>query len=104
MYVELGCFLSNRNCKIYSALFDVRFPNRPDDTDAQTYTVVRPDICVVCDLAKLDEVGCKGAPDLIVEILFPSTVSKDLNEKYQLYEEHEGVLDGIFWRSGVRNL
>ncbi|MEQ8581617.1 MAG: Uma2 family endonuclease, partial [Marinoscillum sp.] len=56
--------------------------------DDQTFTVVQPDICVVCDSAKLDDAGCKGAPDLVVEILSPATASKDLNEKYHLYEEH----------------
>ena len=81
-------FLKGNPCKVYYAPFDVRFPNQPDDTDAQTFTVVQPDICVVCDHSKLDDAGCKGAPDLIVEILSPSTASKDLNEKYQLYEEH----------------
>ena len=88
LYVELGTYLKGEKCKLYSAPFDVRFPNQPDDTDAQTFTVVQPDICVVCDHSKLDDAGCKGAPDLIVEILSPSTASKDLNEKYQLYEEH----------------
>ena len=85
---EIYGFLKRKPCKAYMAPFDVRFPNRPDDTDAQTFTVVQPDICVICDRSKLDDAGCKGAPDLIVEILSPSTASKDLNEKYQLYEEH----------------
>ncbi len=81
-------FLKGKSCKVYHAPFDVRFPNQPNDSDAQTFTVVQPDICVICDHSKLDDAGCKGAPDLIVEILSPSTASKDLNEKYQLYEEH----------------
>tara|TARA_B100001245_G_C22847611_1_gene407406 strand:- start:494 stop:1117 length:624 start_codon:yes stop_codon:yes gene_type:complete len=85
---EIFNFLKGKSCKTYMAPFDVRFPNQPDDTDAQTFTVVQPDICVICDHSKLDDAGCKGAPDLIVEILSPSTASKDLNEKYQLYEEH----------------
>ena len=88
LYVELGIFLKGKSCTIYSAPFDVRFPNTLDDSDEQTFTVVQPDICVVCDHSKLDDAGCKGAPDLIVEILSPSTASKDLNEKYELYEEH----------------
>ena len=86
--LELLSFLKGKSCKAYYAPFDVRFPNQPNDSDAQTFTVVQPDICVICDHSKLDDAGCKGAPDLIVEILSPSTASKDLNEKYQLYEEH----------------
>ncbi len=88
LYIEVGQFLKKKECKVYSAPFDVRFPIKSDDTDDQTVTVVQPDISVICDQAKLDDRGCKGAPDLIVEILSPSTSSKDLNEKYQLYEEH----------------
>ncbi|WP_258104650.1 Uma2 family endonuclease [Marinoscillum sp. MHG1-6] len=85
---EIFNFLKGKICKVYSAPFDVRFPDNLNDPDEQTFTVVQPDICVICDLSKLDDAGCKGAPDLIVEILSPSTSSKDLNEKYQLYEEH----------------
>jgi Uma2 family endonuclease len=48
---------------------------------------VQPDICVICDLSKLDERGCCGAPDMIVEILSPSTFKKDVTEKFALYEE-----------------
>ncbi|WP_258099188.1 Uma2 family endonuclease [Marinoscillum pacificum] len=85
---EIFNFLKGNSCKVYYAPFDVRFPNQPNDSDAQTFTVVQPDICVICDFYKLDDAGCKGAPDLIVEILSPFTASKDLKEKYQLYEEH----------------
>ncbi len=87
IHIEIGSFLKGYTCEIYSAPFDVRFPNNINDSDDQTFTVVQPDICVICDLSKLDDAGCKGAPDLIVEILSPSTASKDLNEKYRLYEE-----------------
>ena len=88
IFASMHAFLRGQICKIYQAPFDVRFPNESSSSDSQTFTVVQPDICVVCDHTKLDDAGCKGAPDLIVEILSPSTASKDLNEKYQLYEEH----------------
>jgi len=81
-------FLNGKNCEVYFAPFDVRFPNNKSDPNDQTYTVVQPDICVICDLEKLDDAGCKGAPDLIVEILSPTTASRDLHEKFDLYEEH----------------
>jgi len=51
------------------------------------YTVVQPDLSVICDETKLDDKGCIGAPDLIVEILSPGNSKKDLKIKYQLYEE-----------------
>ncbi len=88
LFVDLGSYFRKKDCKIFSAPFDVRFPNNPTDSDAQTFTVVQPDICIVCDKSKLDVAGCKGAPDLIIEILSPSTSSKDLRNKYELYEEH----------------
>jgi Uma2 family endonuclease len=49
--------------------------------------VVQPDICVICDKTKLDEFGCIGAPDLIVEILSPGNNKKELQNKYEVYEE-----------------
>ena len=74
-------------CEVYSAPFDVRFPNGGMEHN-QIYTVVQPDICVICDLSKLDDLGCCGAPDMIVEILSPSTAKRDMNDKFNLYEEH----------------
>jgi Uma2 family endonuclease len=75
-------------CEVYSAPFDVRFPKNGETSYDKIYTVVQPDICIVCDLSKLDERGCCGAPDMIIEILSPSTSKKDLNDKFALYEEH----------------
>lgn len=71
-------------CEIYHAPFDVRLLSTNDD---DTFTVVQPDVCIICDPTKLDDKGCVGAPDLVVEILSPSTSQKDLGEKYDLYEE-----------------
>lgn len=50
--------------------------------------MLQPDLSVICDPEKLDERGCLGAPDLVVEILSPSTAAKDLKEKLSLYEIH----------------
>lgn len=75
-------------CKIIPAPFDVRLLRKGQSTaDKDIYTVVQPDICVVCDLSKIDRRGCIGAPDLIVEILSTSTAKYDLNEKFDLYQE-----------------
>jgi Uma2 family endonuclease len=75
------------NCEVFTAPFDVRFPKQGETADDKIDTVVQPDICMVCDLSKLDERGCCGAPDMIVEILSPSTTKKGLTEKFTLYEE-----------------
>ena len=83
-------------CRVFPAPFDVRFPREPAQVQhpEDLYTVVQPDLCVVCDPSKLDERGCLGAPDWIVEIISPSTAKKDLNDKFQLYES-QGVRE--YW-------
>jgi Uma2 family endonuclease len=74
-------------CEIYHAPFDVRLPKNGETADDKIYTVVQPDICVICDPSKVDDRGCIGAPDLVVEVQSPSTAKRDLNEKFFLYEE-----------------
>ncbi len=86
--MEIGIFLKGGKCKVYNAPFDVRLPKEKGLSDKETDTVVQPDVCVVCDESKLDERGCVGAPDLIIEVLSASTASKDLTNKFNLYEEH----------------
>ena len=84
---QFANYLLHKSCRVYPAPFEVRFPSSVvNDEDIQT--VVQPDIAIVCDQNKLDDRGCKGAPDLIVEILSPSTTRKDLYEKYNLYERN----------------
>jgi len=78
-------FFHNKNCQAFAAPFDVRLPVSPKK--GQDTTVVQPDLCVVCDPAKLDEHGCSGAPDLVVEILSPGNSTKEMREKYRVYEE-----------------
>jgi Uma2 family endonuclease len=73
-------------CEVYLAPFDVRIPEGDDQKDEDIDTVVQPDISVICDTAKLDERGCRGAPDLAVEILSPYTARKDLAHKFELYQ------------------
>jgi Uma2 family endonuclease len=83
---ELFSFLKGKRCEVFVAPFDVRLPvksKKNEDID----TVVQPDICVVCDPSKIDELGCVGAPDLIVEILSPGNNRKELVNKYEVYRE-----------------
>jgi Uma2 family endonuclease len=80
-------YLKGKSCRVFHAPFDVRLSKTSSTSDKDVETVVQPDICVICDLAKIDEKGCNGAPDLIVEITSKSSVQKDLHEKYELYEQ-----------------
>jgi Uma2 family endonuclease len=77
--------LDGKTCEVYIAAFDVRLPNS-DEADAPCDTVVQPDLSVICDPAKLDEKGCRGAPDWIVEVLSPTTASYDHIKKRAIYE------------------
>ena len=79
-------FLDGKSCKVYSAHFDVRFPTESNE-DKNVFTVLQPDICVVCDKSKLDDRGCIGAPDLVIEILSPGNTKMELLHKYQVYQE-----------------
>ncbi|MDZ7877198.1 MAG: Uma2 family endonuclease [Saprospiraceae bacterium] len=79
----------NHDCKVYAAPFDVRVYDKKRFLKANkdVYTVVQPDLCIICDENKLDDKGCIGAPDLIVEILSPSNSTKEMQTKKDLYAE-----------------
>ena len=87
LFVPLYQFLEKKSCQVFPAPFDVRLPSRNKKTDAEITTVVQPDICVVCDRQKIDERGCCGAPDLIIEILSPGNSKKEIRIKFELYQE-----------------
>jgi len=87
LFLRLGNFLKGKKCQVYSAPFDVRFTTSSKE-DKKIYDVVQPDICVICDLEKLDDRGCIGAPDLIVEILSPGNSKTELKHKFELYESN----------------
>ncbi len=86
VYTPIKNFLNGKPCKVLFAPFDVRLPKKGID-DKSIFTVLQPDISVVCDLAKLDRRGCIGAPDIVVEVLSPGNNSKELKRKYDVYEE-----------------
>jgi Uma2 family endonuclease len=85
LHRQFANWLLGKPCQVFLAPYDVRFPDA-DESDEQVETVVQPDLSVICDKRKLDEAGCRGAPDLIIEILSPSTASKDLKVKFERYE------------------
>ena len=77
--------LSGKTCKPFIAPVDVAFSE---------HDIVQPDVFVLCDKSKITETHIKGAPNLIVEVLLPSTSLKDLREKKNLYEK-SGVKEYI---------
>ena len=87
LVAQLLAYFRAHGCRVLPAPFDVRLPRGSEPDDA-IETVVQPDISVVCDPTKLDERGCRGAPDLVVEVLSPSTAGRDHLIKRALYERH----------------
>ena len=88
LFIRIHSVLKDRKCDVYAAPFDVRLPDYAEALDEEIFTVVQADIVVVCDESKLDERGCMGAPDLVMEILSPDTAAKDMKIKRDLYEKH----------------
>ena len=82
-------FLDNKSCEVYQAPSDVRFPKgNKVITDKQIYTVLQPDIYVICDLTKMDDRGCLGAPDLVIEIVSPKNSKRDVKDKFEIYQDN----------------
>jgi len=82
MGLKFGNFLEDKSCEVYLAPFDVRL-----NADTLDDAVVQPDIVIVCDHSILDDAGCKGVPDMVVEILSPSTSRYDRTTKYNRYQK-----------------
>ena len=82
---------NTKRCSVFVAPFDVRLPIASAKKDT---TVVQPDLCIICDESNLDDYGCNGAPDLIVEIVSPNNSKYDVDTKFRLYQE-AGVME--YW-------
>ena len=81
-------FFKPHQCNLFAAPFDVRLIDKKKSTlDKEIFTVVQPDLCVICDDTKIDERGAIGAPDLVIEILSPGNPNKEMKYKFDLYEE-----------------
>ncbi|MCC8998658.1 MAG: Uma2 family endonuclease [Candidatus Contendobacter sp.] len=92
IFWQIANYLVGKRCRPFVAPFDVRLPYGNEEDD-DINTVLQPDIAVICDPAKLDERGCRGAPDWVIEVLSPSTAAKDQIQKLAAYE-----------RAGVREV
>ncbi|MCL2193996.1 MAG: Uma2 family endonuclease [Treponema sp.] len=84
IFKQLANHLTGKPCKVFHPPYDVRLFYQKDETDD---TVVQPDITVVCGKEKRGSEGCRGAPDLVVEILSPSNSAIEMERKFHLYEE-----------------
>lgn len=90
---DLGRILANyfhrKKCRLFYAPFDVRLYDRRKSilVNKDVFTVVQPDLCVICNPEFLDKIGCNGAPDWIIEILSKGNSKKEMQTKYALYQE-----------------
>ena len=83
LHGQIRNYLKGKPCKVFVAPFDVRL-----NADAGDDTVVQPDIVVICDRTKIGGTGCVGTPDMVIEILSPSTSAHDRIIKYKLYLQY----------------
>ncbi len=84
---QIGISINRKKNPLFMRPFDVRLLNAEKSTaDEDIYTVVQPDICVICDPEKIDRRGGIGAPDFMIEVVSKSTLERDMHDKYALYE------------------
>lgn len=94
--LSLGNYFKRKSCQLFVAPFDVKLYDRRKSllANREAFSVVQPDLCVICDKEKLTEQGCDGAPDWIIEVLSPGNSRKEVRLKYDLYQE-SGVTE--YW-------
>jgi Uma2 family endonuclease len=82
-------YFVDKGCNAFTAPFDVRLYDRTKSllANKEITTVEQPDICVICENSILDEQGCNGAPDWIIEILSKGNSKKEVKTKHALYAE-----------------
>lgn len=82
LHRQFANFLYGKPCKVFAAPFDVRL-----NADEYDDTVVQPDLVIICDSSKISGTGCNGAPDMVIEILSPASIERDILIKFRLYKE-----------------
>lgn len=90
LIAKLYAYLKEKRCEVFPAPFGVRLLEQDGDGPKDVDTMVEPDLSVVCDKGKIDEHGNKGAPDMVIEILSPSTRRHDRLTKLNLYQRAGG--------------
>lgn len=95
LHRQIANFLVGKGCEVYPTPFHVVLDASGEaHNEMDSQTVLEPDITLVCDEEKLDDRGCKGSPDMVIEIVSSSTARKDKLEKFNQYE-HAGVRE--YW-------
>ena len=87
LFKQIAVYLTGKSCKVYAAPFCVRLPQDHEKNENEIKNIVEPDISIICDKSKLDDKGCIGTPDMIIEIISPSSTRKDKIVKFNRYEK-----------------
>jgi Uma2 family endonuclease len=82
---EFYAYLKGKECRSFVAPFDVRL-HVEGKSNHEIKNVVQPDLTIVCDKSKLDDKGCNGTPDMVIEVLSPATAKRDRSDKLKLYK------------------
>jgi Uma2 family endonuclease len=99
IFLQNGNYLRGKGCRAYVAPFDVVLVDEGNNKE-DSRNIVQPDITIVCDKEKLDDRGCKGSPDMIIEVVSPATASLDYVKKLNLYEKY---LVNEYWIVNLKN-
>lgn len=84
---QMANYLKDKSCKVYPAPFCVRLPLGTEKNENEVKNIVEPDISIICDKSKIDDKGCNGAPDMIIEVISPSSIKMDRVVKFNKYEK-----------------
>ena len=87
LYRQFANYLQGKPCKAYPAPFCVKLTNGDEKQNEDIKRVVEPDITIVCDKSKIDEKGCNGTPDMIIEVMSPPLIKHDRVTKFNKYEK-----------------
>ncbi|WP_156291397.1 Uma2 family endonuclease [Oceanobacillus salinisoli] len=87
LHRQIANYLVGKECDVYPAPFHVVLNLESYEKEEESKDVFEPDITIVCDPNKLDDAGCKGSPDMVIEIISPSSAKRDKIEKINKYEQ-----------------
>lgn len=82
-------YIVDKGCKGFAAPSDVRLlKDQSKRGDKDIFTVLQPDLYIVCDPSKLDDRGCIGAPDFVIEIVSAKDSKRDIRDKFEIYQQY----------------